>query len=198
MIESSPPFSTNKLHLLLDDLLKNYESKGMFIADTLLPALKEEEIKKQCNWFPTALPQEIIALYSWRGGQKDDEQPPFMFRDNVFHTLITAKLEYENMMESYGADPENHNLLKYSFPFASLDGSFYVLPAKGHSFNVSLEKPVISVFQGIDMFFYSIVSMVSTSIDWVSNSKYENDYLFLSEKAEMEIWKKHNPSIFED
>ncbi len=197
MMEKKPEYAKEKLHGLLDDLLKAYESKGTHIADTLLPPVAEEEIKEQCSWFPTELPQEIIALYSWRAGQKDDAQDPFAFRDNTFHTLIAAKYEYESMMESYGVNPEDHDLLKYSFPFASYDGSFYVLPAKEYSFNVSHEKPIISVFQGVDIFFYSIESMVSACIDWVSNSKYDNGYLSLSEKNEMEIWNKYNPGVFD-
>ncbi len=189
-------FSSERLYLLLDNLLDAYEAQGINLESSFLPPIEEEEIKDLCTWFPTDLPKEIIALYGWRGGQKDDASSPFWFRDNIFHTLNIAKLEYESMMETYGSNPEDHELLKYSFPFASFDGSFYVLPSKGHLFNPNLDKPVICVFQGIDVFFYSIETMISTCIDWVNNRKYENDGS-LPEKIEMDIWKKNNPGIFE-
>lgn len=99
------------------------------------------------------------------------------------------------MMESYGTIPEDHFMLKHSFPIASFNGGWYVLPTKGHRFSKNLTAPIISVLQGIDVFFYSIETMVSTCIDWVNHEKYDKNYT-LPEDVEMSIWRKHNPGIF--
>jgi hypothetical protein len=194
-----PEFSQSRLHSQLDKLLAAYEDKGMKVSETMLPALTENEIREQCTWFPGELTKEIISLYSWRGGQQNDAwetKHPFWFRDNSFASLARAKIEYQSMMDSYGKNPEDHEMLKYSFPFASFNGGWYVLPTRKHDFNPSLKSPVISVLQGIDVYFYTIESMVSTCTEWVSHPEFDSDYT-LPEDIEKQIWKKHNPRIFE-
>ena len=194
-----PEFSNDNLHKLLDKLLAAYESKGMSVSDSLLPPIPELELVKKCNWFPGKLPPQIISLYSWRGGQEKDaweSEFPFWFRDNSFCSIERAEDEYKSMMESYGSYPQDHELLKYSFPFAAFNGGWYVFPTKGQPFSSSLKAPIISVLEGIDIFFFSIESMVLTCLDWVSHEKYDADYT-LPEDIEMKIWRKHNPGIFE-
>lgn len=194
-----PEFSETRLHSELDRLLAAYEDKGMKVSETLLPALTEYEIIEQCSWFPGELTKEIISLYSWRGGQEHDAwetEHPFWFRDNSFTSLQRVQNEYRKMMDSYGKYPEDHEMLKYSFPFASFNGGWYVLPTRKHNFNQSLKSPVISVLEGIDVYFYSIESMVSICTEWVSRPEYDTDYT-LPEEIEEKIWKKYNPGIFE-
>lgn len=193
-----PDFSTEKLHLYLNNLLAAYEAKGMKVTNSLLPALSEKQIREECSWFPEELPEEIISLYSWRGGQEEDagvSESPFLFRDNGFCSLERAQQEYKSMMASYGTNPDDHKMLKYSFPIASFNGGWYVMPMKSHSFNPSLKRPVISVMEGIDVYFYTIESMVATCVDWVNHPKYDDDYS-LPNDLEMKIWQKHNPGIF--
>jgi len=195
-----PDFSSENLHKLLDRLLAAYEAKEMNVSDSLLAPISESELVKRCGWFPGKLPPEIVSLYSWRGGQKKDaweSEFPFWFRDNSFCSIDRAEREYKSMMESYGVYPENHELLKYSFPFASFNGGWYVFPTKGQPFSSNLKAPIISVLQGIDIHFFSMEKMASTCIDWVNHEKYGADYS-LPEDTEMNIWHKHNPGIFEN
>lgn len=194
-----PEFSTTRLHSKLDQLLASYESKGINVSNSLLPALSEAEIREKCFWFPAEVPQEIIALYTWRGGQAEeacDSEHSFLFRDNNFCSLDIIKKEYKDIMEYYGVNPEDHLMLKYSFPFATFQGSWYVIPANKHNFNPSLKHPVIAVFEGIDVFFYSIESMIDICIDWINHPNYSVETHSLPRSAEMEIWQKHNPGIF--
>ena len=193
-----PEFSSENLHRLLDNLLNAYESKGMHVSDSLLPPLSKSELIKRCSWFPGELPPEIISLYSWRAGQEKDAweaEFPFWFRDNSFCSVERAEHEYESMMESYGIYPEDHELLKYSFPFAAFDGSWYVFPTKGQPFSSSLKAPIINVLEGIEVYYFSIETMVLTCLDWVGHEKYDADGS-LPENVEREIWQKHNPGVF--
>ncbi len=193
-----PEFSPTRLHAALDRLLAAYESKGMRVSETLSPPIPEDELRSACDWFPGELPPEIVALYGWRGGHEEvawGSKAPFLFRDNSFCNIERARRAYDSMMSSYGSYSSDGRWLKYSFPFAEFDGAQYVLPARGHPFNASLKSPVISVFEGIDVYFYSLEKMVNTCIDWVSHPEYSEDYS-LPEKVEMDTWRKHNPGIF--
>ena len=193
-----PEFSKQNLHLQLDRLLKAFESKGMYVSDSLLPSISEVELKKKCSWFPGELIEEIVALYEWKGGQEKDaweSEFPFWFRDNSFCSIKRAEIEYKSMMASYGTYPPDHEMLKFSFPIASFNGAWYVIPTKKHSLNSALKKPIISVFEGIDIYFYSIEKMVETCVEWVEHEKYSIEGLSL-QSIEMEIWRKHNPGIF--
>lgn len=191
-----PDFSKTRLHSKLDKLLAAYETKGMKVANSLLAPLSEKVVREKCLWFPGELPNEIVSLYAWRGGQEADawdSDYPFWFRDNSFCSIERAEIEYKSMMDSYGSDPENHEMLKYSFPFASFNGGWYVLPTGTLTFNTTLKKPIVSVHQGVDIFFYTIETMVDTCVDWVNHPQYEDS---LPDAVEMKIWCKHNPGIF--
>ncbi len=196
---SLPPFSGDHLHSLLNQLLSAFEDKGLHVADSLLPPLSESEVVDRCKWFPGTLPAEIIALYGWRGGQEKDaweESQPFWFRDNSFTSIARAESEYRSMMSSYGSFAADHELLKYSFPFAAFNGAWYVIPTGKHPFGKSLPRPIISVYEGIDVYFYSIETMVATCLDWVSHPSYTKDGT-LPREVEMAIWNRHNPGVFD-
>lgn len=98
------------------------------------------------------------------------------------------------MMETYGANPADHDLLKNSFPFAAFNGGWLVLPCKEQKLDSRLTRPVISVMQGIDVWFYSIQLMIETCIEWVSHPAYgHSGNSSLPENEELAIWRKHNP-----
>lgn len=121
------------MHKRLDTLLAAYESKG-------------DKIRQKCQWFSAELLPEIICLYSWRAGQTENTwDSKFRFRDNSFCCIDRAEREYMSMMNSYGTYPEDHLMLKYSFPFAVFEGAWHVMPTKGHCFNQNLNAPVVSV-----------------------------------------------------
>ena len=195
---SVPDFSGENLHRQLDRLLAAFESRGMHVSQSLLPGLTRAELDMKCGWFPGELVDEIVSLYGWRGGQGKDAwetEYPFWFRDNSFCSIERAEHEYKSMMETYGAYPPDHDMLKYSFPVASFNGGWYVIPTKSHYFNPLLKRPVISVHEGVDVYYYSIELMVETCVDWVENENYTADGLY-PEELEMRIWRKHNPGIF--
>lgn len=193
------PFSPARLHANLDRLVGAFEQKGMPVSGGLLPPVPEDALRKACGWFPAELPLELVALYGWRGGRVSgarETEFPLLFRDCAFASVETARAEYANIMASYGANPTDHALLKYSFPFAEFNGGWLVFPCKGQSLDSRLKAPVVSVFQGIDVWFYSIERMVLTCLDWVSHEKYVR-HSHLPQKEEMEIWRNHNPGIFQ-
>lgn len=193
-----PAFSSDRLHGLLDELLEAYTANGMPVADSLLPPLSEAELVERCRWFPGSLPPEIVSLYAWRGGQEKEAWEsdfPFWFRDNTFCSIERAPGEYRRMMDSYGRDPEYHELLKHSFPFASFNGGWYVLPTRGQPFSPVLTAPIISVMEGIDIHFFSIETMVRTCIDWVRAGAYDPENP-MPRELELQIWRRHNPGIF--
>jgi hypothetical protein len=199
--KTGPPFSADRLHQLLEDLRLAYEGKSLNVSDTLLPPLNENDLRKRCDWFPGEIIPELLALYSWRGGQEPgpwdlaDTDHPFWFRDYAFSSLAIAETEYQSMMASYGQTPEFHEMLKTCFPFAAFNGGWLVIPTMPHNFDRALSRPIVSVMEGIDVFFYSIEKMVETCIDWVSNPAYTGDGT-LPENVEHEIWRKHNPGVF--
>ncbi len=55
---------------------------------------------------------------------------------------------------------------------------------------------MISVMEGITVFFYSIEHMLDTCIGWVTHPTYDADGGSLPEDIELEVWRKHNPGIF--
>ncbi len=193
-----PPFDAGRFQDRLDALRIAFESKLWHVSDSLLPGVAEAELRNRCAWFPSPLPAELVALYGWREGQARepwDERYPFWFRDYGFSSIVRAEQEYRSMMASYGTNPQDHEFLKHSFPFAAFNGGWLVLPCKARHPNDPSQRSVVSVMQGVTVFFYSMELMVETCLDWVSNAAYAgNDHL--PRAIELEIWKKHNPGIF--
>ena len=140
----------DKLELLVDQI----ESKGGSIRPHLRPPLSREEIVSKLSALPFSLPEEIIELYTWHDGVEDDCQVP-LFRDNQFLSLDAAMQEYE-MMCQYYADAEDRVDLRKCFPFAGFDGAVYVLPSLKQALKPELQCPVISVFEGVEVFFLDI------------------------------------------
>lgn len=201
MSKSIPPFSSDRLHQRLEDLRLAFEAKSLNVSDTLLSPLNESELRERCGWFPGEVVPELIALYAWRGGQEPgpwdltDNDYPFWFRDCAFSSVAVAEVEYSRIMDAYGRFPEFHSLLMTSFPFAKFDSDWLVLPTTLHDFDNGLKRPIFSVGEGVDVYYYSIEKMVETCIDWVSHPAYTANEP-LPEEVEHEIWRKHNPGIF--
>jgi hypothetical protein len=202
MPDSAPPFSSVRLHDRLDKLLDAFEAKGLRVSDTLLPPIPEAELRSLCSWFPERLPEELVSLYSWRGGQHpgpwDISEPdhPFWFRDYAFSSIESAESSYSSLMAASNQYPEFHDLLVHCFPFAEFNGARLVMPTKANGLEPKLPRPIISAFEGIDVFFYTIESMVSTCVDWVSHPRYRSDPAEW-QAIELQIWRDHNPGIFE-
>ena len=195
---SLPPFSPNSLHAQLDSLLSAYDAKSPKTQQYLLPGLTEAQILEQTTWFPKPLPNEVTSLYRWRNGflsPKDTDVLHFMFRDYTFLPLKDVEREYRSMNETYGRNPTDTDLLASSFPFAALGGGWLVVAAGNQSLAPSLERPVISVFQGVSVFFYSVEKMAETCTAWLSHPKHNG--ISIPPKQELEVWRQVNPGIFQ-
>jgi hypothetical protein len=182
----------------LEKLRLAFEAKGHAVTKSLRPPVPEQELRKRCEWFPQPLPEELVALYSWREGQPDgpwEESYPFWFRDCGFSALATAERSYGRIMATYGAEGPDEELLKGAFPFAEFNGGWLVLPTARAGFK-DLARPVVSVHQGVDVWFHSMNTMVDTCVEWVSHPAWTSEGLY-PQSLEMEIWRKHNPGIFE-
>jgi len=195
----APDFSAERLHAGLEALRLAYEAKGLNVTETLQPGLSADALRERCSgWFPAPLPEELLALYAWRGGQtetKDAKDFAFSFRDCAFSTPDDAKAEYISIMNSYGAHPRDTELLRNCFPFAAFNGGWLVMPCAGQSLQPALKRPIISILQGVDVHYHSIERTVTTATDWVRHPKHDGHGL--PTDIELDIWQRHNPGIFQ-
>lgn len=193
-------FDTVTFRQSLDTLCQAFEAKDNFVSKDLQPAIDEQTLRQECNqWFPAELPQELIALYGWRGGMKEWEDSTFWFRDYIFSDLESAQENYLGMMEvvaEWTETKEGMEFFKNSFPFASFNGAYLYLPCYKQNLVQNLSRPVISVFEGISLFFNSMQSMLDTCIEWVNEPSYKEGSS-LNAALEAHIWKKHNPGLFD-
>jgi hypothetical protein len=163
----------------LDRLLVAYEAKGYPLSKTLQNGLSESEIVETCSWFPGKLPKELIEMYQWRNGPIDDPEYPeqsFWFRDMEFSSIQLAEMHYDHIMSSYGPDAtlEDDGIdLSMAFPFAAFEGGWYVLPCSEQTMAPKHVRPVVSVFEGIDVYFYSMETMLDTCIEWIQHPDYQ-------------------------
>ena len=202
----------DQLQERLDDLKDAYEDNGLSVSGGLLAPVCEQELRDFCaDWFPVDLPDELIALYGWRGGWSefnnyfDDDgnvtdatdYAPFYFRDCLFSDLKTVQCNYEAALQ-YEYDMNGESLLyelrQYAFPFAASDSSLLMLPCKdlGIDFGVESRKPIISDLEQISVWFGSIEQMLATCIDWVRHG--DGFPVPQAEEEELAIWQKHNPA----
>jgi hypothetical protein len=167
-----PPFSASRFQSRLEALRLAYEAKKQHVSNTLQAGLSEGELRERCAWFPSRLPDELVALYGWHDGQPSspgEEEYPFLFRDCGFTCIRNAEREYRAIMSSYGTQPRLHEFLKHSFPFAAFDAGWLVLPCKDKHPDSPYEHAVVSVFQDVMLMFYSMETMVETCIGWASD-----------------------------
>lgn len=194
-----PPFSSARFQTQLEAMRRAFEAKDLHVSDTLLPPIDAKTLARECAWFPASLPEELIALYGWRGGQAEDAwntEYPFWFRDDAFCSLRNAQREYLSMMSGYASMPGITGLtLTECFPFAAFNGGWLVLPCSAQTLDSRLARPVISVMEGVELFFYSMQTMVDTCLEWISHPLFSADGS-LPPDIELDIWRRHNPGIF--
>ena len=177
-----------------EKLVRAFEAKGVAVRANLRPGLNREEIVKKTAALGLKLPAEVIELYQWRNGHFDDDGPTLCFRDNNFISLERALTAHADIVGSYGAASEDVDL-EACFPIAEFDGAWYVVACGQHSFGSDKPYPVISVSEGVDLFYYSLAAMLDTCIAWVSRPEWEQ-YDHVPEDIETKIWKQYNPGIF--
>ncbi|BBB68978.1 hypothetical protein UNDYM_4725 [Undibacterium sp. YM2] len=189
---------------LCNQLADAYEAKGIAVRENLRPGLTTTEILETVAPLQIIVPDDVIELYQWRNGRIDkldsDLDTNFCFRDNEFISLEEAVLEYQSIQEYYGLHStleQDRVDLKACLPISEFQGSWDVVACGAHLFGSDKDHPVIRVFHGIRMYFYSISSMLETCIEWVSSPNWK-DLDGLPDEEEMEIWRRHNPDIFRE
>jgi hypothetical protein len=189
---------------LCNQLADAYEAKGVAVRENLRPGLSTTEILEIVAPLNIIVPDDVIELYQWANGHIHDDDfelhRNLCFRDNNFVSLQDAVLEYKSIQEIYGIGStleQDLVNLRSCLPISAFQGSWDVVACGAHLFGASMEHPVIRVFQGIDMYFHSIASMLETCIEWVSSPNWQN-LKGLPAEEEMEIWKRHTPDLFQE
>jgi hypothetical protein len=191
------------IQALLEELRAAYISRGVDVDRHLLPGVDSQQITDRTSGLGFAVPDEIVALYSWRDGQGDGAEydtESFSFRDEAFIGIERALVERDVLLETYGdLGPDVVPLgfdLDRTFPFATYEGAYYVIVCGPHQLASPFPHPIVSVFEGIDMFFHSFELMVRTCIDWARHPSWTKS-VGLPDDVEGDIWRRNNPGIFE-
>ncbi len=195
--------SGQSLAALLDELVGALEVKGHHVRQHLQPGLSRSRLLEKTAALPFAFPEDLMALYMWRNGQPEAaawDADALCFRDNTFISVERALDAYVRQYKE--AEPwdslDRYGVALHScFPFAAFEGAQYVIVCGPHRLKTAEPSPIVSIFHGIDLYFYSLQSMVSTCIAWVRDPHWTKEsHLGLREDIEMKIWQEHNPGIF--
>ncbi len=188
---------------LCERLADAYELQGVTVRANLRPGVSREVVLKALAPLGIAVPEEVIELYSWANGhilEEDwDHHRHVRFRDGVFLSVERIVGEYAGVQQFYGQDStlaDDRIDLRSIVPISSYEGAWNVVACGAHLSGTQFDHPVFHVHQGIDMYFHSVESMLRTCIDWVSSPHWEH-LTTLPRDIEMEIWRRHNPGIFE-
>lgn len=198
-VVTTPAFSAPRLVASLESLRQGFEDHGRAVTAHLRPGLDEAEVRRRCAWFPVPVPTEVVALYGWHDGQAPDAErtaDAFLFRDCAFISLDRAREVHRTMSGAYsGAASILGVSVATCFPVAEFEGATLVVPCDAPPGGDAQLRPVVSVFEGIEVFFYSVERMVETCLDWVRHPAFD-PRAGLPRPAELEIWRRHNPGIF--
>lgn len=181
---------------LCDGLVTAYEAKGQAVSQNLKPGISESEYARAIGFDQQEIPPSVIELYQWRNGCADeDAEALFLFRDNCFISGDRGKEELNHIRQFYGADSEDRFDLNRVIPIAAFEGSVFAVVTSQHKLGAEFEHPVVSIFEGIDLFFSSIESMLQTCIAWVAHPDWD-PYDALPRDTELEIWQRLNPGLY--
>lgn len=146
----------------LDTVLQRFEQvlvATRFPMHELRGGIPRDAVHAQVATLPFAFPEELYRLYRWHDGTIDNGQP--LFRDLHFLPLARALAEMAPIAKHYG--------LRDVVPFATLEGAWYVVPARPwtatHREQIvsgRFERPVIEVYEGVQVVFDSVAHLVRT------------------------------------
>lgn len=177
-----------------------FEVHGLNVEHNLQPGVSEERLDELGARLGVDLPEPFRNLYRWRNGHVDPDIPDVLaFRDNVFLRIEDIPKERDQILDTYGMLWNGPDVLmpevdpSLCVPIAENWGAVYALVCGPHELTDRSPYPILSFFQGVDLFFYSVESMIETCIEWVEQPGYRHH-----EEApnEMEIWLRHNPGVF--
>jgi len=193
-----PPDKSLSIHDKLDRIVAIRRDKGSASDFPLNPGLTRNQIAELTKGLRFKFPEELVQLYLWRNGSPADSQSAALFRDQRFLPLAEAVDHYRQMLTYYPFDVWSLDRigkvdLRDCFPFAGLDGSAWAVNSGGE---FSGYHPVISVFEGVELFFWSFDHMLDTVLDWCAQGDHSADGVTLTREQELRIWKAHNKGIF--
>lgn len=187
---------------LLEELRVAHLERGCAVDRHLQPGLPRDELLRRTRSLGFTPPDDLVELYAWRNGQDADAEmsaDAMVFRDQKFVDVAGALREYPLIQEHYapeeGMIPGDFEVAE-AFPFATFMGSSYVMVCGPHELASPHPHPIVSVFQGVDLFFHSLETMLRTCLDWVRHPSWEAASTLPSE-VEREIWQRHNPGVFD-
>jgi len=186
---------------LLDELRLAHLERGSAVDRHLQPGLPRDELRRRTRSLGLTLPDDVVELYAWRNGQDADAEmsvDALVFRDQKFVDVAGALREYL-LIQGHHA-PEEDTIpygfeLAEAFPFATHLGSSYVIVCGPHELAGPHPHPIVSVFQGVDLYFHSLETMLRTCLDWVRHPSWEAAST-LPDEVEREVWQRHNPGVF--
>ena len=165
----------------LQKLLEIRKVKGFPVDDDFQPGLSRENIAVLTKPLPFSFPDEVYALYQWHNGIPDESEFYFLFRDHRFLPLEEALMEYQQIVRYYPSIGDEIDV-GLCFPFAGFEGSYYCLPSETHPPIRGHKRPVISVFEGIDIHFYFACTCL---IDSANNRSFT-----MKCRSEVKSWEK--------
>lgn len=194
---TTPAFDAARFTATLAQLQRAFEDRGRAVTARLQAGLDEATVRARTTWFPVPLPTEIVTLYGWHDGQTPGSEPAnsLVFRDCPFINLDRARDVYRTMLGAYGPAAALIDAdLARCFPIAEFEGATLVVPCGVPPGGAAQLRPVVEVFEGIMVHFYSVERMVETCLAWVRDPSYGPHGL--AGPVELEIWRQHNPGIF--
>jgi hypothetical protein len=187
---------------LLEELREAYLQKGVNVDQYLLPGLSREEIVTKLRPLNIPIPEDLIQLYSWRNGQVENadwELDSLRFRDTTFINLDAAVKQYDDFRTAYGEGCTFENTgfdMDLAIPISYQDAAWYVMVCGPHKFPIPHPHPIVYIYYGMRLKFFSMETMLRSCIDKIHQSTVLEDVtLDISIREWDEIWEHHNPGI---
>lgn len=186
------PSMSSSLAERLEVLADAYTLRGYDVRPNLLPGATSAELHEVESALGVVLPASYRELYGWSAGVIDDlgTVPRLRFRDESLLALSRVVEERDRLLDVYDWSESLDG--RAVAPFASYQGSILVVACGPQGLTSVVPHPVISYFQGIDLYYDSIESMVETCIAWVSQVGWAP---FDAAPEEMEIWRRFNAAV---
>ncbi len=156
----------------LDSLVTTIECQGGSLRPWLQPGLPREAIQARLTAVGLAAPPVVYELYHWHNGMHEAGATP-LFDEHYFLPLDAALDEYAALVPAYTPHQQLFALdFTACLPFASFMGSYYVVychpqPVQG------VLHPVVRIFEGVDLAFTNLPTMVQTMTQWYTSGAYQ-------------------------
>jgi hypothetical protein len=183
---------------LIQSLISFRREIGYPIDDIFLPGLSREYILEKTLNYPFYFPEELIELYMWHNGTKDErlESSAFaLFRDVPWLSLETAIYIYENVTTLFPSEETGLDFDKM-FPFGGIDSFFYLMSYPEQNICPDINFPIVAIGIGIaDVYYTSFTSMLSMVNECFEYGEHDENGYGIEGNLEYRIGYKYNPEI---